>query len=132
MKPVKLFEDFVNEIETGKVLLGEPKGANWSPIYTDRWKELKIPFEPNTMDEMELLDLLRDWITKESKNPKLGEFLKQLLPLKKKFPKVLDPTSGREVYDGNTFYRGTLIPLKDVLKLKGWFRNNSIDFSLIL
>ena len=129
MKKVKLFEEFVNELEVGKVLFGEPKGMNWEPRFTDRWKELKIPFEPNTIDEKQLIDLLRDWITKESKNPQLAEFLRQLLPLKKKFPKVLDPTSGREVYDGNTFYRGTLIPMKDALKLNGWFRNNSVDFN---
>lgn len=128
MKHIKLFEQFLNEIETGKVLFGEPKGSSWDPRFIDRWNSLKIPFEPNTMDEKELLDLLRAWITKEDKNPKLAEFLKQLLPLKKKFPVVLDPIKGREVYDGTSFYRGTLIPLKDILRLKGWFKNNSVDF----
>ena len=128
MKKVKLFEAFVNELEVGKVLLGEPMGMNWRPIDASRWKDLGLPHEPNTIDEKQLIELLRDWITKESKNPDLSKFLKELLPLKKKFPKVLDPTEGRDVYDGTSFYRGTLIPLKDVLRLKGWFKNNSVDF----
>ena len=128
MKHIQLFEEFINEIETGKVLFGEPKGSEWDPRFTDRWNALKIPFEPNTMDEKQLLDLLRAWITKEDRNPKLGALLKELLPLKKKFPVVLDPIKGRDVYDGTSFYRGTLIPIKDVLNLKGWFKNNSVDF----
>jgi hypothetical protein len=120
--------DLLNELQIGKVLFGEPKGSEWDPRFTDRWKELNIPYEPNTYDEKQLLDLLRDWITKESKNPKLAEFLRELLPLKKKFPKILDPTQGRKVYDGTSFYRGTLIPLKDVLNLDGWKPLNSVDF----
>ena len=126
---IKLFEEFIEEdFETGKVLLGEPVGMNWKPIDASRWKDLGLPHEPNTIDEKQLIELLRDWITKESKNPDLSKFLKELLPLKKKFPKVLDPTEGRDVYDGTSFYRGTLIPLKDVLRLKGWFINLSVDF----
>lgn len=122
----------LNELEIGKVLFGEPKGKYW--ITTDDsvlsgWRELGIPHEPNTVDEKELIQLLRDWIVKEKGNPELGKFLKELLPLKKKFPTVLNPTEGRDVYDGTSFYRGTLIPLRDVLNLGGWFIDRSVNFS---
>ena len=113
-------KDLLNELEVGDVLLGEPIGKKRQLPKPSAWKELGIPYEPNTIDEKQLIDLLRDWITKETKNPKLVEFLKQLLPLKSKFPKILDPTEGRELSTGTSFYRGTLIPLKDVLKLSSW------------
>jgi len=113
-------KDLLNELEVGDVLLGEPIGKKLQLPNASAWKELGIPYEPNTIDEKQLIDLLRNWIVKEIKNPKLVEFLKQLLPLKSKFPKILDPAEGRELYTGTSFYRGTLIPMKDVLKLSSW------------
>ncbi|MGA1386052.1 MAG: hypothetical protein ACO306_04945 [Flavobacteriaceae bacterium] len=130
MNHIKLFEEFVNEFDTGKVLMGDPDGDKTTYRYSqDEWKRLKLPFEPNTMDEKELLDLLREWIRSESKNPKLGKLLKQLMPLKKKFPQILDPTKGRDVYDGTFFYRGTLVPVKEMLALKPWFNNYDVSFA---
>lgn len=127
--------NILSELGVGGVLFGEPKGVSWNPLGTDnyagfenKWKELGLPYEPNTIDEKQLLDLLRGWITQEEKDPKLGEFLKQLLPLKKKFPTILDPIKGRSIYDGTSFYRGTLVPLKDILNLNNWTTNNSVDF----
>lgn len=122
-------KDILNELEVGKVLFGDTEGTSWDPRFPDRWNDIKLPYEPNTYDEKKLLDLIRAWITKEDRNPKLGEFLKQLLPLKKKFPIILDPTKGRSVYDGNKFYRGTLLPLNDLIySSSGWKLNNSVDF----
>jgi len=111
----------LQEFEVGNVLLGEPLNTNW--------KALGIPYEPNTIDEKQLLRLLRDWIVKMSSDSDLGDLLKELLPLKKKFPIILDPTKGRSVYEGTTFYRGTLLPLSDLIyRNSGWKFNNSPDF----
>ena len=115
--------------DTGKVLMGDPDGAKTTYKYSqDQWKRLGVPFEPNTMDEKQLIDLLREWIKGESRNPELGKLLKELMPLKKKFPQILDPIKGRDVYDGTFFYRGTLVPMKDMLALKGWFVNGDVSF----
>jgi hypothetical protein len=129
MKRIKLFEEFVNEMEIGKVLLGDPSAID----RPETLKALKIPHEVNTLDEEELISLLKDWILRPhaaSKNPKLGQLLKELLPLKSKFPKILDPKMGRSAYEGKSFYRGTMIPLKDVMALKGsWYFNGDVNFS---
>jgi len=122
-------KNLLSELEVGKVLFGEPKGSEWDPRFPERWSGLDVPYEPNTYDEKKVLDLIRAWITKEDNNPKLGEFLKEMLPLKKKFPLILDPIKGRSAYEGNTFYRGTLLPLNDLIyRSGGWKLNNSVDF----
>lgn len=120
-------KNILREFKIGNVLLGEPDGTNWHPDIS-RWKELGIPYEPNTIDEKQLVQLIRDWILKMRSDPDLGELLKELLPLKSKFPIILDPTKGRSVYEGTSLYRGTLVPLKDVLGLSGWAINDSLDF----
>lgn len=124
MKHIKLFEDFINEFDTGSVLLGDPTTLG----RPSKWEELGIKFEPNTADETELIQMMKDWIFNVKANPKMGQILKELLPLKKKFPKILEPSKGRTVYEGTSLYRGTLIPFKDVLSLKGkWTYNDNID-----
>lgn len=122
MKKVKLFEAFLNEFETGKVLLGDPAQLG----RPNKWEDLGIPFEPNTADESELIELIREWIFKGRVDSKMGQILKELLPLKKKFPNVLEPSAGRSVYDGTSLYRGTLIPFKDALAMKGKWKYSDI------
>lgn len=125
MKHIQLFEDFVNEFNTGKVLLGDPSTLG----RPSKWEELGIEFEPNTADESELIELLKTWIMKGKVDSKMGQILKELLPLKKKFPNVLEPSAGRKVYDGTSLYRGTIIPLKEVLAMKGKWKHDK--YSLI-
>lgn len=113
------FESF----EYGDQLLTDPDGVQ----FKDRLKALKLPAEPNTYDEQRFIEMLRDWFHDEYAESRLGDILWELLPLKKKFPKVLDPTKGRNLYDGTTLYRGTMIPLSTVLGLKGqWKRYNGV------
>jgi hypothetical protein len=124
VKHIKLFEDFINEFDTGSVLLGDPTTLG----RPSKWEELGIKFEPNTADETELIQMIKEWIFNVKANPKMGQILKELLPLKKKFPKILEPSKGRTVYEGTSLYRGTLIPFKDVLSLKGkWTYNDTVD-----
>lgn len=117
----------LKELEVGKVLFGDPDSLN----VPDKWKDLKIPYEPNTDDEKKIIQLLKRWILEphKAKDPELGQKLKELLPLKSKFPRVLDPSKGRKIYEGTTLYRGTLLPLKDIMSMNGaWRFNNSVSF----
>jgi len=124
MKRVKLFEQSITEaFEYGNQLLTDPDGVP----FRDRLKALKLPEEPNTYDEQRFIEMLRDWFNDEYAEPALGSIMRELLPLKKKFPKILDPSKGRNLYDGTTLYRGTMIPLSTVLGLKGrWKRYNGL------
>lgn len=127
MKHIKPFEEFTGNVlesfEYGDQLLTDPDGVQ----FKDRLKALKLPAEPNTYDEQRFIEMLRDWFHDEYAESRLGDILWELLPLKKKFPKVLDPTKGRNLYDGTTLYRGTMIPLSTVLGLKGqWKRYNGV------
>jgi hypothetical protein len=121
-------KNILEELEVGKVLFGDPNKV----IKLDRWQKLNIEQEPNTEDEDRIIRLLQRWITQPhlGKNDmELGEKLKQLLPLKNKFSRVLDPTSGRDLYEGTSLYRGTVIPLKDLMNMTGtWSMNNSVGF----
>ena len=120
-------KNILEELEIGKVLFGDP---DWMSR-PDRWKDLKIPYEPNTDDEKHLIQLLKKWIMEphKAKDPELGQKLKELLPLKSKFPRVLDPSKGRKIYEGTTLYRGTLLPLKDIMNMSGvWQPNNDVNY----
>ena len=118
-------KNILEELEIGKVLFGDP---DWL-ARPYRWKDLKIPYEANTDDEKHLIQLLNKWMEEPhhaAKDPELGQKLKELLPLKSKFPRVLDPSEGRKLYDGTTLYRGTLLPLKDIINMGGsWEHNKS-------
>ena len=92
MKRVKLFEEFINEFNYGEVLFGDPSVAQDEERYK---RLLKLPFEPNTLEEDQLIKMLKDWFHNEKAASFLGKALRELLPLKKKFPKVLEPTEGR-------------------------------------
>jgi hypothetical protein len=121
-------KNILEELEVGKVLFGDP---DWLSR-PDRWKDLKIPYEANTDDEKHLIQLLKRWIMEphKAKDPELGQKLKELLPLKSKFPRVLDPSKGRKIYEGTTLYRGTLLPLKDLMNVGGmWHFDGDVNFN---
>jgi hypothetical protein len=124
MQYLKLFEQFITEsFEYGDQLLSDPDGVQ----FKERLKALKLPAEPNTYDEQRFIEMLQDWFSREHVDSALGSTLWELLPLKKKFAKVLDPSKGRSLYDGTTLYRGTMIPLSTVLNLKGqWKKYNGL------
>jgi hypothetical protein len=122
MKPILLFEQWQAKIteafEYEDQLLTDPDGVQ----FKDRLKALKLPVEPNTYDEQRFIEMLKDWFNHEQADGALGSVLWELLPLKKKFPKVLDPSKGRNLYEGTTLYRGTMLPLSKVLALKGQWK----------
>ena len=138
----------IKEFEAGDKLFAD-RGNNAGS--TTNWKNLiekmyAPDYEPNTEDEDKLLTLLSAY----TENPDAGDFgsalnLKDLLPLKKKFPKVLDPsvpTTARE-RDTRTLprelgaykdhvWRGATMKLSTLQKLlpKGeWFGSPAHDWS---
>jgi len=137
----------LKEFEAGDKLFAD-KGNNAGS--TTNWKnwieKMYAPdYEPNTEDEDKLLTLLSAYL----ENPESGDFgsalnLKDLLPLKKKFPKVLDPSvpsTARERAGGGStevpgydkhVWRGATMKLSTLQKLlpKGeWFGSPAHDWS---
>ena len=138
----------IKEFEAGDKLFAD-RGNNAGT--TVRWKEwiegMYAPdYEPNTEDEEKLLTLLSAYL----QDPESGEGsalnLKELLPLKKKFPKVLDPTvattafqkAGTKAEDpvisayNNHVWRGATIKastLQELLHLGEWFGTTSHNWS---
>ena len=144
MKLKKLLKEF----EAGDKLFADRGNNAGSTTNWKNWIEkMYAPdYEPNTEDENKLLTLLSAYL----ENPDSGDFssalnLKDLLPLKKKFPKVLDPsvpTTARE-RDTRTLprelgaykdhvWRGATMKLSTLQKLlpKGeWFGSPAHDWS---
>jgi hypothetical protein len=84
-------------------------------------------FEPNTEDENELIATFREYF-KSNKSGGLGIYLKDLVPLKSKFPKILDPRAQDStpaaseetewVSNGGDYaWRGATMPLSQAQKL---------------
>ena len=137
----------IKEFEAGDKLFADRGNNAGSTTNWKNWIEkMYAPdYEPNTEDEDKLLTLLSAYL----ENPDSGDFgsalnLKDLLPLKKKFPKVLDPSvpsTARERAGGGStdlagyndhVWRGATMKLSTLQKLlpKGeWFGSPSHDWS---
>ena len=137
----------IKEFEAGDKLFADRGNNAGSTTNWKNWIEkMYAPdYEPNTEDEDKLLTLLSAYL----ENPDAGDFssalnLKDLLPLKKKFPKVLDPSvpsTARERAGGgstdlagynNHVWRGATMKLSTLQKLlpKGeWYGSPAHDWS---
>lgn len=137
----------IKEFEAGDKLFADRGNNAGSTTNWKNWIEkMYAPdYEPNTEDEDKLLTLLSAYL----ENPDSGDFgsalnLKDLLPLKKKFPKVLDPSvpsTARERAGGGStdlagyndhVWRGATMKLSTLQKLlpKGeWFGSPAHDWS---
>lgn len=80
----KLFAD-------DKLDLQHPRAAAWDKFITRIYQP---DFEPNTDAEQELLDQLAAYITSGDRSAKLASAMQQLLPLRSRFPHILDPSAG--------------------------------------
>ena len=137
----------IKEFEAGDKLFADRGNNAGSTTNWKNWIEkMYAPdYEPNTEDEDKLLTLLSAYL----ENPDSGDFgsalnLKDLLPLKKKFPKVLDPSvpsTARERAGGGStdlagyndhVWRGATMKLSTLQKLlpKGeWYGSPAHDWS---
>lgn len=109
-------KDLLNELDFGKYPFTDPAAANLDMMKQMSLQRLIDKYnyiqEPNTKDEQNLLKDLSKYFEDESNTIQASE-LKSLLTVKSKFPGILDPA---KYEDSSYIYRGTTIPIKEVLK----------------
>lgn len=129
MKLEQLYRDIQERLDVGDKLWADEGGV---AVLLKRWKgfieKLYAPdYEPNTEDEEKVLGLLMNYF-RTNKSGELGVYLKDLVPLKSKFPQILDPraqgyipASSEEtewVSNGGDYaWRGATMPLSQAQKL---------------
>ncbi len=122
-------EDIYEKLNVGDKLWADEGGV---ASLAKRWKgfidKLYAPdYEPNTDDEEKVLELLMNYF-RTNKSGELGAYLKDLLPLKSKFPQILDPQlqgyipaaseDTEWVSNGGDYaWRGATMPLSQAQKL---------------
>ena len=122
-------EDIYEKLNVGDKLWADEGGV---ASLAKRWKgfidKLYAPdYEPNTDDEEKVLELLMNYF-RTNKSGELGAYLKDLLPLKSKFPQILDPQLQGYIpaasedtewvsYGGDYAWRGATMPLNQTQKL---------------
>lgn len=140
MKYIKLYEQFVNEADVGKKLLADDEFAASAIKTHDRFYHFvdvmyrDEGFEDNTKYEKLLVRYLQEYFTNEKNTGNLGKMLSALQKIKKKFPKLLDPTTSERIRDiaewmkkrplawyGNVptgmIWRGAKMPMKELERL---------------
>ena len=93
-------------------------------------KKWSYELEPNTADENLFLKKLITYINSIERfrgSQAFVDALKSLLPLKSKFPGILDPKTSND--HKGMVYRGTTIPIKTLIKQKPNIKSNYIEFN---
>ena len=120
-------EDIYEKLNVGDKLWADVDGEG-KKSWNDFISKLYAPdFEPNTDDEKKVLKALTNYF-RTNKSGELGVYLKDLVPLKSKFPQILDPraqgyipASSEEtewVSNGGDYaWRGATMPLSQAQKL---------------
>ena len=129
MKLEQLYKDIREKLNVGDKLWADenPKSPDLDTYLVNYLKNLYAPdFEPNTKDEDELLKVLQNYYYANTGAKDLGKLLKGLVPLKSKFPKILDPAQSKDVggsgkpwqtgYEGYA-WRGATMKLSELQKL---------------
>ena len=129
MKLEQLYKDIYESLNIGDKLWADQlfKGLQLDDQFISFLNKLYAPdFEPNTKDEDELLKALAEYFYQNTGAKDLGKLLKGLVPLKSKFPRLLDPAQSKDVggsgkpwqtgYEGYA-WRGATMPLKDLQRL---------------
>lgn len=127
MKLEQLYKNIREKLNVGDKLWADIEGEG-KKSWNDFISKLYAPdFEPNTEDEEKVLGLLMNYF-RTNKSGELGVYLKDLVPLKSKFPQILDPqaqdyipASSEEtewVSNGGDYaWRGATMPLSQAQKL---------------
>lgn len=123
----QLYKDILENLNVGDKLWADIDGEekeDWGKFIS----KLYAPdFEPNTDDEKKVLKALTNYF-RTNKSGELGVYLTDLVPLKSKFPQILDPrsqdytpASSEEtewVSNGGDYaWRGATMPLSQAQKL---------------
>ena len=127
MKLEQLYKDIQERLDVGDKLFADNEVEIKQDFQKFIEKVYAPDFEPNTEDENELIATFREYF-KSNKSGGLGIYLKDLVPLKSKFPKILDPraqdstpaASGETEWvsnGGDYAWRGATMPLSQAQKL---------------
>ena len=129
MKLEQLYKDIYESLNIGDKLWADQlfKGLQLDDQFISFLNKLYAPdFEPNTKDEDELLKALAEYFYQNTGAKDLGKLLKGLVPLKSKFPRLLDPAQSKDVggsgkpwqtgYEGYA-WRGATMKLSDLQRL---------------
>lgn len=129
MKLEQIYNNIQERLNVGdKLFAGEDGVVGFRKQWKQFINKLYAPdYEPNTEDEEKVLELLMNYFN-YNKSGELGVYLKDLLPLKSKFPQILDPqaqgyipASSEEtewVSNGGDYaWRGATMPLNQAQKL---------------
>ena len=129
MKLEQIYKNIFEKLNVGDKLWADEtfSGLNLDTYLINFFKNLYAPdFEPNTKDEDELLKTLKKYYFENTGAKDLGKLLKGLVPLKSKFPKILDPAQSKDVggsgkpwqtgYEGYA-WRGATMKLSELQKL---------------
>ncbi len=120
-------EDIYEKLNVGDKLWADVDGGG-KKSWNDFISKLYAPdFEPNTEDEEKVLGLLMNYF-RTNKSSGLEIYLKDLLPLKSKFPQILDPQAQDYIpaaseetewvsNGGDYAWRGATMPLSQAQKL---------------
>jgi hypothetical protein len=108
-------KDILKELEYGEKLFADPSYGTSSGRYQNLIKQMYDgETEPDTDEENSLFLKLKDYIKQNKWYNDTTKELDDLLKLKAKFPRMLDPASEVE---GNMVYRGTNLPPKKIMEL---------------
>ena len=127
MKLEQLYRDIQERLDVGDKLWADVDGGG-KKSWNDFISKLYAPdFEPNTEDEEKVLGLLMNYF-RTNKSSGLEIYLKDLVPLKSKFPQILDPQAQDYIpaaseetewvsNGGDYAWRGATMPLSQAQKL---------------
>jgi hypothetical protein len=90
MKLEQIYKNIQERLDVGDKLFADNEVEIKQDFQKFIEKVYAPDFEPNTEDENELIATFREYF-KSNKSGGLGIYLKDLVPLKSKFPKILDP-----------------------------------------
>mgnify|MGYP003645711845 FL=1 len=108
-------KDILKELEYGEKLFADPSYSTSSGRYQNLVKQMYDgETELDTDEENSLFLKLKDYVKQNIWYNDTTKELDDLLKLKEKFPRMLDPASEVE---GNMVYRGTNLPPKKIMEL---------------
>lgn len=127
MKLEQIYKNIQERLDVGNKLFADNEVEIKQDFQKFIEKVYAPDFEPNTEDENELIATFREYF-KSNKSGGLGIYLKDLVPLKSKFPKILDPRAQDStpaaseetewVSNGGDYaWRGATMPLSQAQKL---------------
>ena len=134
MKHVKLFEEYLNELDYGKLLFADPayvsSSGRYKKLATDMYGDER---EKDTDEERNLWARIKDHLKNNDKKIALNKKdFNTLLKMKKKFPDMLDPST--EIKPNDMIWRGQSASVNQVVdwienaKTVDWFKFGDHDY----